>query len=410
MTWTKAQAFRRMFGCFAVIWVVLALPLAQGWAGGLYLNEFNTPSAGVAGAGAQAFAGDASTAFHNPAGMTHLDGNQLMGGLGLIYGEIEFAGDPITPIPGDDGGEAISAPAPLLTGFYVHSLSDNLKIGVGLLSISGAALDYSDGWTGRFLVQDVQLLTVSAQPVIAYRVNDWLSLGAGVSLMYATLDQDLAVPVPGRPNGQVSLDGDDTEFGFNLSTLIDLSPRTRFGISYQSKLALDFSGDVEINPVGVSAAVDTRLTLPQYIRVGVYHELNDQFALLGTIGWDDWSALDNLYISTERLSVQVARNWEDTYHIAGGIHYRPNDDWLLQAGIAYDSSPVDKEDRTPDMPVDRQFRYAVGAQYQWADDLKIGGSLEIVDAGDAEIDRRFLRGDYSKNYLVYLGLSASWQF
>ena len=108
--------------------------------------------------------------------------------------------------------------------------------------------------------------------------------------------------------------------------------------------------------------------------------------------------------------MQVARNWEDTYHIAGGIHYRPNDDWLLQAGIAYDSSPVDKEDRTPDMPVDRQFRYAVGAQYQWADDLKIGGSLEIVDAGDAEIDRRFLRGDYSKNYLVYLGLSASWQF
>ncbi len=44
-------------------------------AGGLYLNEFATPSMGVAGAGAEAVANDASTnfAFHNPAGMTRLN-------------------------------------------------------------------------------------------------------------------------------------------------------------------------------------------------------------------------------------------------------------------------------------------------------------------------------------------------
>lgn len=36
-------------------------------AGGLYISEFGTPSMGVASAGAQAVASDASTAFHNPA-------------------------------------------------------------------------------------------------------------------------------------------------------------------------------------------------------------------------------------------------------------------------------------------------------------------------------------------------------
>ncbi len=43
-------------------------------AGALYLNEFATPSMGVAGAGQEAVAEDASTnfAFHNPAGMTRL--------------------------------------------------------------------------------------------------------------------------------------------------------------------------------------------------------------------------------------------------------------------------------------------------------------------------------------------------
>ena len=50
---------------------LLALP-SVSTAGGLYLNEFGTPSMGVAGAGANAVASDASTSFHNPAGMTRI--------------------------------------------------------------------------------------------------------------------------------------------------------------------------------------------------------------------------------------------------------------------------------------------------------------------------------------------------
>ena len=390
---------------------MVTLPFAAAFAGGLYINEFNSPSMGVAGAGAQAVANDASTAFHNPAGMTRLDSAELMGGFAFLYGGVEFEGDADTPIPGNDGGEAMEAPAPLLTGFYVYSVTDDLKLGVSLLSLSGAALDYSDTWTGRFLVQDVELLTLSAQPVVAYRVNDWLSLGGGVNVTYAKLKYGLAVPTPFRPgDGQIALDGDDVQVGFNASTLIELSPRTRLGISYQSKIDLDFSGDIAVSPIGAEAGVDTELTLPQFIRAGVYHELNDQFALLGTVGWDDWSALDSLFISTEQASAQIPRNWEDTYQISGGIHYRPYDDWLLQGGITFDSSPVDAEDRTPDMPIDRQIRYAAGAEYQWAEDMNVGAALEFIDMGDAEINRTFLRGDYSENFLVAFGLHLNWKF
>ena len=58
-------------------------------AGGLYLNEIGTPSMGVAGAGAS----DASTSFHNPAGMTRIKGNELMGTAGLLNATVEF--DPV---------------------------------------------------------------------------------------------------------------------------------------------------------------------------------------------------------------------------------------------------------------------------------------------------------------------------
>jgi hypothetical protein len=52
--------------------------------GGLYLNEFGTPSMAVAGAGAYVVASYASTSFHNAAGMRWIKGNEVMGTGGLL--------------------------------------------------------------------------------------------------------------------------------------------------------------------------------------------------------------------------------------------------------------------------------------------------------------------------------------
>jgi len=156
-------------------------------AGGLYLNEFGTPSMGVAGAGANAVASDASTSFHNAAGMTRIKGNELMGTAGLLNATVKFDPDADTRILGGDGGDA-GGPAPILGGFYVHSLSDKWKLGANLITITGAVLDYDDDWTGRYLNTEVTLLTMTFYPSIAYRVNNWLSLGGGPQIMYAELE------------------------------------------------------------------------------------------------------------------------------------------------------------------------------------------------------------------------------
>lgn len=204
-------------------------------AGGLYLNEFGTPSMATAGAGANALANDASTSFHNPAGMTRLEGNQLMLTGGLLYADTKFDPDPATPISGGDGGDA-GGPGPILGAFYTHSLSDDWKLGFSVISISAALLDYNDDWTGRYLVQEVSIFTISFAPTVAYRVNAWLSLGGGLMFMYGTLEQTIAGPPP-NGTGQVEIDGDDTEVGFNLSAMAELSDRTRLGLIYASESA-----------------------------------------------------------------------------------------------------------------------------------------------------------------------------
>ena len=380
------------------------------FAGGLYISEFGTPSMGVASAGSQAVASDASTAWHNPAGMTRINGKELMLTGGALYSTVKFDRDADTPIDGGNGSDA-GGPAPIFGQFYVHSLTDRLKLGANIISITGAVLDYDDDWTGRYLNTEVTLLTITLNPTLAYRVTDWLSIGGGPQIMYATLEMKLRAPPP-NGSGKVKIDGDDVEFGYDLGALIEISDRTRLGIIYQSEMTPEFSGDIDFSgpAAPADAGTDTEITLAQFIRASIYHELNEQWALLGTVGWEDWSAFDNINISTGQGSKNIPRNWDDTYKFAAGVHYRPVKDWLLQLGIAYDTSPVDSKDRTPDMPMDRQIRYATGVQYQWSEAVSLGGQFVFADYGKAKIKNDLLRGEYERNDIFFSAFNVNWKF
>jgi long-chain fatty acid transport protein len=342
--------------------------------------------------------------------MTRIKGKEFMGTGGLLYATVKFDQDSDTPISGGNGGNA-GGPAPIIGGFYVHSLSDKWKLGANLITITGAVLDYDDDWTGRYLNTEVTLLTMTFYPSIAYRVNNWLSLGGGPQIMYADLELKTKAPPP-NGNGEVKIDGDDVAFGFSLGALFEVSERTRFGIVYQSEIEPEFSGDVKFSggAVNADAGTDTKITLARFIRVSGYHELNDQWALLGTVGWEDWSAFKDINISTDRGSQKIPRDWHDTWKFAAGVHFRPVDNWLLQVGFSYDTSPVDSDDRTPDMPMDRQIRYATGVQYKWSDRLSTGAQFVYADYGRAKIDNDLLQGDYQRNDIFFGAINVNWKF
>ena len=408
----KKSIFSRLF-LYTLMLTFLAAP---AWAGGLYIQEFATPSLGSANAGAQAWADNASTAFFNSAGMTRIDGKELMVGGGLINVDTKFDPAPDTPVPGGDGGQAGSL-APLINAFYVHSFSDDLKFGFDTLSTSAAVLDYDNNWAGRYQCQKVSIFTITLHPSLAYRVNDWFSIGGGVGFIYGDLELEVAIPpsITGTGNdGKATIDGDDMEHSYNLSAMFELSDRTRIGVVYWSEVNFNFEGDVSLQPVGVQVDVDTSLPLVQWAKTGIYHEFNDRFALLGSVGWEDWSELDNVNLSVARGSLAMPKNWKDTYSFAGGMHYRLSKPWLLQFGIAYDTSPVDAEDRTADMPIDRQIRYNIGTQYEKSEKLTIGCAFEYADLGDAEINNSSpingLKGSYKNNDVMAFIINFNWKF
>jgi long-chain fatty acid transport protein len=93
---------------FSVIALLAVLYVPQAEAGGFFGYEMGTPNTGLAAAGFSARAEDASTLFSNPAGMTRLNGSNLLLGAQVINGHVEFKPDADTgPQTGSDGGNAV---------------------------------------------------------------------------------------------------------------------------------------------------------------------------------------------------------------------------------------------------------------------------------------------------------------
>jgi long-chain fatty acid transport protein len=134
------------------------------------------------------------------------------------------------------------------------------------------------------------------------------------------------------------------------------------------------------------------------------------------LGWDTWSEMGNVFVSTNAGGASLPRNWDDTYHYALGADYRMDQRWTLRAGIAYDTNPVDETDRTADMPIDEQIRYAIGADYLRDSGMKISGSLVYADYGDAAIVSNRapplfgVEGEYRTNEIWFASLSFGWPF
>jgi len=103
-------------------------------------------------------------------------------------------------------------------------------------------------------------------------------------------------------------------------------------------------------------------------------------------------------------------------YVAVGARYRLDPRWSVSAGFAYDSSPVKNSDRSIVLPLDRQYRYALGTQYELRKDLTLGAAYEYMDAGSAPVNQTGgalkgdLKGRLKSDAFHILALNMNWKF
>ena len=410
--------------------LVFFLTAAVSHAGGLWLTQQPTPDMGVGSAGNQATGFDASTATANPAAMTRLDRSQMEGGIMGLYVDSQFNVKNSTN--GDNGGGNAGYFSPVPTLNYVHSVSPDLKLGLGVGSYFGLGLNYSNEWAGKYYVQSASITTLAFNPTIGYKIAPWLSIGGGVSVVEGKLSERVAVNTLLEPgDGRLKYDASDVGYGYNLGVLFELSPQTRVGVTYVSKVDLEFKDDMRFKNLDgtllgaalrASGLLDAQLkidmTIPAQLSVGAYHALTDKFALVGTVNWQNWSKFGEPEIAVaDSNTVTADLDYQDTYHAGLGVYYRVADPWLLMVGFGYDTSPTSSSsERSPTLPLGATFTYAAGVQYDWNKDFSVGAAYALIDAGSAKVNRSGgllkgdLEGEYDTNFIHAFNVNFVYRF
>ncbi|MGB7815220.1 MAG: outer membrane protein transport protein [Methylotenera sp.] len=378
--------------------VIFTTPLAAQ-AAGFALIEQSGSGMGNAFAGAAAVAEDASTIFFNPAGMTYIQGTQAVGALHLINPNTEFNNNGSVaglgkPLGGEGPNAGDLAFVPNL--YFKMDLNDNVKLGVGLSVPFGLKTEYDDKWIGRFQADKTELKTININPSIAFKVNNQLSLGFGVSAMRAEAELSKAVNAGALGEKHVTVKGDDWGFGFNLGAIFQATPDTRIGVAYRSKVEQHLDGDSKsaltaLNPIPtrtLNTNVKADVTLPENFSLSAFSRLNDTWDLLGDVTWTRWSQFKELRIVRDNGSTLTAtpENWDNTMRYSIGVNYHYNDAIKLRAGLAYDEEAISNKFRTARIPGNDRKWLSLGAGWQVTPASKLDIGYSHLFISDAKID------------------------
>ncbi len=364
------------------LWLSLIFSSYQltGHAAGFALSEQNASGLGNAYAGAAAVAEDASTIFFNPAGMTYLEGTQIVGALHLIRTTGDFddrnsqrAG--IRPL-GNEGGD-FGGLAAIPNVYYKQDINEQLKFGIGIGTPFGLKTDYDKNWLGRFQALKSELKTVNINPSLAWKLNDQWSFGFGVSAMWAQAELTSAVNL-GAAESSVNNKGKDWGFGYNLGAIYQVTPDTRLGLSFRSKVEQHLKGDARspfktFNAVPGSTLntdITADLTLPETLSLSSFSRLDERWDLLADVTWTRWSQFKTLTVVRDNGSNTILgstqEHWNNTLRYSLGLNYRYSDTIKLRTGVAYDEEAIDNNHRTSRIPGNDRVWLSFGASWQYS--------------------------------------------
>ena len=322
--------------------------------------------------------------------------------------------------------------------FYSRSVSPDFKIGLALTGNFGSVVKYDEGWVGRYRAQEGTLLGFSILPSAAWRVNENLSVGASLNAMVGKLENKVAVNNIIGSDGSLKLDDNAWGFGANVGLLYEIDRGTRFRhhLHLAGQAGLQRAGAVErprsrqsrtlLASRGLlDANVDLGVTVPQGVNASFYHEIDPRWAVLGSVGWQQWSRFGEVEIGVDskqpRRADHQSCNFKDTWHVAAARSTDGPTRGLLNAGIAYDSGFQDNNAVALALPANAAWRFGVGAQkeesktFNWGLSFVYlyGGNLHANVAGSAPValgGRGDVVGSFNDVRFLFLAANFNWKF
>jgi len=376
-----------LLACGSLGVLIAASPAAN--AGGLAIREQSAYGEGTSYAGVAA-GGDLSTMFWNPAVMTQFAGIQsssTYAGILPYSSHSPSAGSTyFGSLAEPQGGTGNTSNAALVPGTtFSYQINQNLWVGLSFNSPFGLSVAFPENWVGRdYGASDSNLTTYNVTPSVAYRINDWISIGAGMQIQYANLAfqhglsafaQQVPTPIPGFfVSGLVpspvdaKLSANGWGYGFTAGVTLTPTPATTIGLGYRSGIDQKFSGTLTLPPqAGGALPANLTVNAPSILSLGLRQRIDPQWTLLGTVEWTNWNRIGTSVISTPLPPspfLTLPFQWKDGWLFSIGAEYKASDRLSLRTGFGYEISPVTDQVRFPVIPDNDRFWASIGASYQ----------------------------------------------
>jgi long-chain fatty acid transport protein len=388
-------------------------------AAGFQLKEQSAEGQGNSFAGSTAKAYDASTIFFNPAGMSELKGHKLQTNFSGIAPDAPYEHETLTGVAttlreGNTNGGS-NAIVPSLYGVY--DLNEDVKLGLSINTPFGLATEYDRNWAGAEYNLKSEIETITATPSVSYKVNDQLSIGAGVQMQYLSGNLTRQAS-PLAANSLVDLSASDFAFGGVVGALYKYSDKGRIGFNYRSQVKHTLEGSVQISGAGAGndyyhAHAD--LTTPDVASIGWYHELNDTWAVMSDVAWTNWSVFDKLDVvrdSSGATTSSTEYHWDDTMFYSVGVNYQYDEQVKLQTGVAYDQGAASDEYRTAGIPDTDRYWFSLGAEYKASEMLTWNAGYSYLYGEDAKVNESSKNSNFSGTFkpsvhILSVGLSVN---
>lgn len=365
----------------------------QTYAAGFQLSEQSAIQMGRAMAGAGIVGDDLSAVHYNPAGMTLLSGTRMQATGTWVAVNLDYESrDGSVTENGRLKGQTIPA------GFITHQINDSLWAGLGLTVPYGMGTEFDENWGGMDRGTESMILTFDINPNLAWKVNDKLSVGGGISLQYAKAELGFGFDVPSfKTAAHANVKGDSWAWGWNVGMMFQPVETVRVGLAYRSHIAHNADGHttLDINGMGSPTSdMKVRIKTPDTITLSATWEATDALRLSGTARWSKWSnfkslSLDNSGFGSAPAIDQIAadpNNWDDTWFFSVGADYKLNGQWTVRGGVAYDQGPVENQYRMAVIPDTDRVWFSGGASYKYTDNLTFDfGATYIKGVGDKEL-------------------------
>ncbi|MEO6117671.1 MAG: outer membrane protein transport protein [Methylotenera sp.] len=403
--------------------VGLSISFSATATNGINLIGFGAESTLMGGADT-AVARDTSALNTNPAGLAQIQG-RLFDGFGSLLRTTDLSHEDALNDQHADNRYTL-----LAGGGYAQSIENtSCAAGVGFFTQGGAGAVFKHINTVFGTDDEMYSLFGIAKitPGFGCQVTDKLSLGASVSLVYASIEQKFFYDTSNAVFAGFKNEGASAvRFGLKLGAQYKLNDAWTLGASYTEKTELPLTGGTakfNFTSAGLGIVKYNNLSikgfaLPREIAIGAAFKPNEDWLLSAKVNWINWAdaindvttrATDpNHALAPQAIVIVSPQNWHNQIVYALGAAYTYDNLTTLYAGYNHGKNPMPEKNSNPLLAAILEDHITLGFARQLNDTWKLTSGIEYLLPAKVTYDSQLFGKDAEvRNEGVFFNLMLS---